>query len=632
MKSLVLLQHRSIRTNEMPGQRLDSRKKRVFDSVFGAPVFSQPTPVATPATGFTASGQAFGVLPTAGNSFQQDAPTPRLAEDVFPKESDHARHQVQWDRSWHNVTLSLNLPKVPENVDPGVLLNPALKPPDSTFKDSLRDLLFYRRRLPFVNHTENIMTWHTSQVRLHFLHQILPVLLSFREDLSPEALLFRSVRILEASHRLYLYGLSMIAEELEVNEVGSSLPVVQSFRRSLRAVVSNSISKRLAGALKIVLGHYVSTILGLPTLQVDETFILLQEDSNTEKALGECLGLVDSLKNVGLAGESFQIIFAEVMNDAMSEYVYLGCKGLWSSEDLDGVVQPPDQRSHYTERSNLPRTAHHNSTSRCGTDLCNWIQDRYAKLATQVIDVIDDVKSNPVKVTLSQVEKWKEMGIGHLASLRTDEMFDIVGKWPQCSGALDDLRTAITTPQRRLHLTDVFASTLNEKLLHPGASTLQILQTYISMIRSFHDLDQSKVLLDRVAYPLQVYLCSREDTVRIIITGLLSDIEDADGNPIVPGGDKLVELALALNNGQEQLGQRSNDEELDWHDMEWLPDPVDAGPGYKRSKSADIIGTLIGVLGSQEVFIKEFQNIIGENLLKYDGGFEKEVSYYVFLN
>jgi anaphase-promoting complex subunit 2 len=610
----------------MPGQRLDPRKKRVFDSVFGALVFSQPTPVATPATGFTASGQAFGVLPTAGNSYQQDALTPRLGQDTPSKESDHARDQVRWDRSWHNVTHSLNLPKVPDNVDPIVLLNPALKPPDATFKESLQDLLFYQRRLPYASHTEDIITWHTTQVRLHFLHQILPVLLRFSDDLGFEGLLFRSVRVLEASHRLYLYGLSMIVEELELAKANSSLPVVQNFRQALRAVVSNSVTGKLAGALKAVLRHYVSAILGLPSSPVSEAFPLLPEDSSTEKALGECLGLVESLKNLGLAGESFQITFAEVMHDAMSEYVYLGCKGLWSSQDVDGVVNLPDQRSQYAEKSNLPRTAHHNSTSRCVTDLCNWIQDRYAKLAIQVIDVIDDAKSNPVKVTLNQVEKWKEMGIGHLASLRTDEMFDIVGKWPQCSGALDDLRTAITTPQRRLHLTDVFASTLNEKLLHPGASTLQILQTYISMIRSFHDLDQSKVLLDRVAYPLQVYLCSREDTVRIIITGLLSDIEDAQGNPVVPGGDKLVELALALNNGQEQFGQRANDEDLDWHDMDWLPDPVDAGPGYKRSKSADIIGTLIGVLGSQDVFIKEFQNIIGENLLKHDGGFEKEVS------
>lgn len=132
-----------------------------------------------------------------------------------------------------------------------------------------------------------------------------------------------------------------------------------------------------------------------------------------------------------------------------------------------------------------------------------------------------------------------------------------------------------------------------------------------------------------MAYPLQLYLCSREDTVRIIITGLLSDTEDAHGNPVVPGGDKLVELALLLNNDSDQLGQKSKDEDLDWHDMDWVPDPVEAGPGYKRSKTADIIGTLIGVLGAQEVFIKEFQNIIGENLLKHDGSFEKEVSSFL---
>jgi anaphase-promoting complex subunit 2 len=212
-----------------------------------------------------------------------------------------------------------------------------------------------------------------------------------------------------------------------------------------------------------------------------------------------------------------------------------------------------------------------------------------------------------------------------IATLRTQELFDIVAQWPNSNEGLNDLRTGITAPQRRLRLTDVFSTKLNDRLLHPGASTLQILQTYISMIRSFHVLDQSNVLLVRVAFPLQLYLCSREDTVRIIIAGLLSAIVDEQGNPVKPGGDKLVELALLLNEGSE-VG-RADNEELDWHDMEWVPDPVDAGPGYKRSKSADIIGTLIRVLGSQDVFIKEFQNIIGEHLLKQDGGFEKEVSF-----
>lgn len=214
--------------------------------------------------------------------------------------------------------------------------------------------------------------------------------------------------------------------------------------------------------------------------------------------------------------------------------------------------------------------------------------------------------------------------------LRTNELFDIVAQWPNSSGGLSDLLTGITTPRRRLRLTDGFTWHLKDRLLHPGASTLQILQTYVSMIRSFHVLDQSEVLLTRVAFPLQLYLCSREDAVRIIIAGLLSETVDAQGDPVKPGGDRLVELALLLYEGSG-VG-RADDEELDWHDLEWVPDPVDAGPGYKRSKRVDIIGTLIRGLGSQDVFIKEFQNIIGENLLKQDGGFEKEVSSFCYLS
>jgi anaphase-promoting complex subunit 2 len=247
--------------------------------------------------------------------------------------------------------------------------------------------------------------------------------------------------------------------------------------------------------------------------------------------------------------------------------------------------------------------------------------------STLILDVLR--KLDRAVVDWTHVEKWKKMSIGRLAGLRTQELFDVVENWPNSNGALDDLRTAIDTPQRRLQLTDVFSVSLKGRLLHPGMSTLQILRTYISMIWSFHSLDHSKVLLDRVAYPLQVYLCSREDTVRIIIAGLLSDTEDASGQSIEPGGDKLTELAILLNKGAEYLGQTA-DEDLDWNDMDWIPDPVDAGPGYKRSKNADVIGTLIGVLGSQEVFIKEFQNIIGENLLKSEGDFEKEVRYGLF--
>ncbi|QSZ32768.1 hypothetical protein DSL72_002347 [Monilinia vaccinii-corymbosi] len=596
---------------------LTARRMRVFDSVFKKPDISEPTPVATPTGSFTTANQPRGEL----QDFH-DGPNKTPSSNTRSSHQlrghnrnqsiDQIRDQIQWDRSWHTVTYRLQLPELPSDGNPIENLRYPSLSPDPAFDDALKDVLDPGRRLPFARHTEDILVWHTQQVRRHLLHQILPILCQCTDEEGPKPLVFGSVRMVDFAHRMYLHGLSIILKQVDVVTTGISRTISEKFQRDLHAIISNSLPDQLVTALKTVLENYVSSILGLKGAQSTG---IAPIDSRTDEVCNEMLNLVESLHKVGLAGENFQVIFAEIMNQSMTEYVNRGCKGLWSSDEINVSPGDDDRRN-----SVLPRTAHHVSPSNCVTDLCGWIEDRYSKLAVLVFKVIDNVE-----VAWSDMEKWKEMSIGRLAALRTDELFDIVVNWPNSHGALHDLRTTITTPQRRLHLTEAFAATLKERLLHPGASTLLILQTYVSMIWSFHSLDHSKVLLDRVAYPLQIYLCSREDTVRIIITGLLSDTEDAQGNPIGAGGDKLIELARLLNDGSEQSGQKIDDEELNWHDMEWVPDPVDAGPGYKRSKNADIIGTLIGVLGSQDVFIKEFQNIIGENFLKNDGAFEKEI-------
>jgi anaphase-promoting complex subunit 2 len=595
--------------------------------VFGAREISQPTPLATPDIGFTAPGQRFGgPLVDISRGFPEP-PLSNIRDEtrgLSQEESSYVKDKVRWDRSWHIVTHALLLPDFPKNWNSAVPLHPQKESLDGGFDHSLDNVLYPQTRLPFARDTEDIFEWHTQQVRSHFLRQVLPIILHLRETHAPDLLVRTSVKILETAHRQYLYGLAIIKEHMDVSAPGSSMPILAKFRRDLHAIISKSVMEPLSATLRRILDRHVYTVLGLPLTKGNENAVIIPEGPCSEEACQELLGLVESLKNVGLAGEKFQVAFAEIMNNSMTEYVYRGCKGLWDSED--GESQNNEMgTSSGKEGAVLPRTAHHSSPSRCVTDLCEWIENRYVKLAVQVLSVLD-IKT---QISWGDKEKYKEMGIGRLAELRINELFDIVKNWPHSGGALDDLRTAITTPQRRLHLTEAFANTLNEKLLHPGASTLQILQTYISMIWSFHALDHSKVLLDRVAYPLQLYLCSREDTVRIIITGLLADPEDSEGKG--SSVEKLVELAHLLNNGSEKIEQRANDEDMDWHDMDWVPDPVDAGPGYKRSKNADIIGTLIGALGAQDVFIKEFQNIIGENLLKHDGTFVREVSVLHFI-
>lgn len=619
----------------MPSISLRSRKKRVFDSVFGQSSTSQPKSAAASVTGLTAPGQAFKESTTFGHE-QHQAPFSHVLDSRDPitsrSGSIHLSDQARWEQSWQTVTHALALPSVPTHPQYLETWKPRLKPVDATCSEALRDLLDPQTRLPSARPTEDIVVWHANEVRRHFLRQVLPVCIRFSRNDRPDILLAKVINLLKAVHYPYLTSLAIILEVLKSINPEAPYGVVKKFRRDLHAVISNSIADHTASALRTVCERHVSVILGLPLEQEPEGYTLLTESHITEKARDDLLSLVELLHTVGLAGERFHITFAEIMNESMAKYVHLGCKGIWSPDDAQEHRRHNDQTQQTTDGrqgSTMPRTPHLASESGCVEGLCEWIENRYARLAVQVYHFDEeDVKDNRLEVTWAQVEKWKEIGVGYLASLRTDELFDIVLNWPHSSGALYDLRTAITTPQRRLHLTDVFTRTLTERLLQPGVSTLQILQAYISLITSFHALDRSKVLLDRVAHPLQLYLCSRDDTVRIIITGLLSETEDSEGNPIKPGGDKLVELALLLNKGEGKLGQRANDEELDWDDMYWLPDPVDAGPRYKRTKTADVIGTLIGVLGSQEVFIKEFQNVIGEQLLKGDGGFEKEVSCY----
>lgn len=615
-------------------EKLNLRKKRVFDSVFGAPALSLPTPVATPVGGFTTPGQAFGGPAVFTHDRRQaplsDVRTARGARDIVEdplSESDHVRHQVRWDRAWHTVTHALVPPDVPSRPEQIEEWNPELVEPNEAFLEAIRDVLDPKTRLPYATHTEDIILWHTNHVRYHFLQQVLPYIQGLSDDGDAAELLFKVIKLLRAAHRPYVAGLLMILTAMETIKPGASSGISRRLRRDLHAVISHSVTSKVQIALRTVVCRYVFAILAVPNVAGPQTLTVPVESIASEQSRAGLINLVELLKEVGLAGEGFQITFAEVMNEAMTEYVNRSCKGIWSVEDVKAQEQYNNQVRQGRKSDTgmvLPRTALHSPASQTVTNLCKWVENGYARLAVEVFHTLGDSRAFPWR----QVEMWKEMGIGHLGSLRTNELFDIVVNWPHSSAALDDLRTAITTPQRRLHLTEVFSQTMGEHLLHPGASTLQILQTYISMISSFHALDHSKVLLDRVAYPLQLYLCSREDTVRIIITGLLADTEDAQGNPIAPGGDKLVELALLLNKGEGQVEQKSSDDELDWDDADWMPDPIDAGPGYKRSKNADILGTLIGVLGSQEVFIKEFQNIIGEHLLKSEGPFEKEVSQY----
>lgn len=597
--------------------RVRTRKQNVFRSVF-PPDASHPAPLAS-AVGEAGEPIRSPYAPAPSSSASSSSSRPKRhaashsigssahasaavtgrrtrANHSSQQSSPGVSDQARWDRAWHVVTSRIQLPTSVAVEDSFGALAPESQELDVTFYDSLALILDPTAAAPQAAHTDDILLWHSRQVRQHFLHHVLPLLAACTSShqRGHSQILHGVIGTLEAAHRQYLYGLMLIVRGFRDDTAAEA--AMTKFRRDLHAIVGNSWTPELITVLRSVLHSSLRTILGSSS-RGSSLGPRWSRESAVPKARAELLSLLESLQQVGLGGDKFQVLFAEIMDACMQDFIKDSYSRVWKVTD--------------GRHASRPVTA-----PVCLNHLCNWIENHYGRLAVQAFNRFGG------QVAWNDVERWRDVAIGRLATLRIHELFDIVLHWPDSKGGLDDLASSVTTPQRRLQLTDAFSATLQARLLHPGRSTLDILQTYISMIRTFHALDHSKVLLDRVVPALKLCLWNRDDAIRIVVTGLLANPNTA--SPEENTG-KLVELAVILNETSQQQQGRADEEDLDWNDMSWVPDPVDAGVNYKRPKNEDIIGTLISALGLQDVFIKEFQVIVAERLLSKQTSFQQEI-------
>ena len=722
-----------------PSSPWRAKKLRVFQSVFQTQI-AQPTPYSTPSLRFPSLGQAFGGPPpppapavaaaavtatlnaatsslaaaqlrqgsgAAASSAARDGTSLYAAESLrgppsrlgaepgllspsaggppgYHLSRGAADDQIQYDRAWHTVTARISLPSSVAAEDSFGTLAPESQlqsqdvATESDFQAALDLVLNAKSALPRATHTDDILAWHTQQVRRHFVQHVLPMVAACADGIEntdepagPEntrryyekhmEVVLSGIRTLEAALRLYFYGLSLLVRGMRDREDDQGLrgkqgddvsmtpeAVISRFRRDVHALVGNSAAPGLMAAIRVVLLRLVSIVLGMqkqparaaagskgkskltagrpgdPPEEASRPLPPGDDNPQASAARQRLHELVEALFKVGLAGERFQILLAEIMNQIMSDFVEQSYAGVWAAADgagdawkklnprLDAPTQPP-----------------------CIASLYDWTENHFARLSLEILSRISTGKH--ADVSLSDVKEWKEVALGRLAALRISELFDIVLGWPASRGGLDDLRASLATPQRRSQLVAAFSAAVQKRLLHPARSTLEILRVYIAMIRTFHALDQSNVLLGGAVGSLQLYLCRRDDAVRIVVTGLLASPDEV--KEVMSSSDpsrrqsssrsshpaKLVELAVLLNDPSQQRRQYIDDEDLDWDDMSWVPDPIDAGANYKRPKSEDVIGTIISALGSQDVFIKEFQNIVAERLLSAQTDFSQEM-------
>ncbi|KAK1833804.1 anaphase-promoting complex subunit 2 [Podospora conica] len=695
------------------------------------PLFSQPatTQHFAPPSDLSSSSQS-----TIPGLSQSQCALPQPAQPRFPSLATAGDDQVAYDRAWHVVTARIALPSSATADDSfGTLPSDSqLRPPsqqaagsDSDFYNALRLVVHAPTLLPRATHTDDIVAWHAQQVRTHFAQHVIPLLSGCVDGEDDESggeashqskgtgarrdggkrkgnhyerhmvMVMSSIRTLEAAFRLYFYGLGLVVRGLGRLADGSCAEspsadaeaLAARFRRDIHALVGNSASEGLMRSVRTVLERLTGTILGIPEGENGGTSSKsapsrpaapTDKDLRAMAARQRLHEVVEQLHNVGLAGERFQVIFAEIMNSMMSRFVTGAYAGLWN-------LSSPGHDGFSATANTISRGSGSSFLSPCIVSLSDWVENHFARLSFEILSRVQpDASSSPV--TLSDVKTYQALALGRLAALRISELFDIALAWPSSRGAVEDLRATITTTARRLQLTASFSRALQRRLLHPGRSTLEILRTYIAIIRTLHALDPSKVLLSHIEPSLQLYLCQREDAIRVVVTGLLSSAEEIkaarkakedakrqqqgkqrdvgpfatpampsratrtprtlrtrhNNTPVTPAtGDtkmansaptntqpssKLVELALLLNDPSQTRRTAPEDEgDLDWDDMKWVPDPVDAGANYKRPKSEDVIGTLISALGSEDVFIKEFASVVAGRLLGEPAKLEQEL-------
>lgn len=197
-----------------------------------------------------------------------------------------------------------------------------------------------------------------------------------------------------------------------------------------------------------------------------------------------------------------------------------------------------------------------------------------------------------------------DIGDEAVTELRINELFDIVVDYPDSIPALNDLKSTLKSSHQRAHLVSVFQQSCQKRLLQGGANTVDIIAGYISTIRSFSILEPRGVLLSFVSKPIRRYLRERDDTIKIIVSGLLGDENSGVGE---------LSEELKNSNKKEDLGVGVDD----LMDMHWNPDPLDAPPDFMKGKD-DIVSNFISLYDNREVFVKELVDIFAEQMIRED--------------
>ncbi|BAT86021.1 hypothetical protein LR48_Vigan03g256900 [Vigna angularis] len=218
-----------------------------------------------------------------------------------------------------------------------------------------------------------------------------------------------------------------------------------------------------------------------------------------------------------------------------------------------------------------------------------------------------------------------------LQDLRIAKLFEIIVDYPESSSAIEDLKLCLEYTGQHSKLVESFISALRYRLLTAGASTNDILHQYVSTIKALRTIDPAGVFLEAVGEPIRDYLRGRRDTIKCIVT-MLTDGTGGNSSSSANPGDSLLEELNRDEEIQENAGvddDFNSDDRQAWiNAMRWQPDPVEADPlkGSRNQRKVDILGMIVGIIGSKDQLVHEYRTMLAEKLLnKSDYDIDSEI-------
>lgn len=198
-----------------------------------------------------------------------------------------------------------------------------------------------------------------------------------------------------------------------------------------------------------------------------------------------------------------------------------------------------------------------------------------------------------------------------LVKCRMTQLFDILRDYPDSQPAIQELGILLRATQLYSEFLSALITSLCQRLLHPGASTSQIIDVYINTIKFLRHVDPSDRLLQQVAEPVRTYLRGRPDTVRCIITNLTDQ-----------GADLYQELRKhgpLEDSNNDDNNKEEEDEDEEPPGMDWMPPPALREERVTffegKSRKLDILSILVSIYGSKELFVDEYRIMLADKLL-----------------